>query len=483
MKNVEEFLNKKVIGQPESISKVSKVLYKAYTGLSGVAYSATKNKPKGTLFFVGPTGVGKTELAKAITTFLFGDESNLIRFDMSEYGQDNSDQKLIGAPPGYVGFEGGGQLTNAVKEKPFSVILFDEIEKASPKIFDKFLQILEDGRLTDNTGQTINFSETFIIFTSNIGASVVSPSDDKDQVYKQFLKEVQNHFTNELNRPELLGRFGNNIIPFNFISDIKLQARIVASKLKPIQLAIYNKYQVLLELDLNNSQILKTILKDVDIKRGGRDVINSLETNLTGPLSEFIFKNLPNMKSEIEGPGKRMVIWFQGCNIGCKGCSNQELLSLEKKLILSVDQLIQLTLLAKERHKIEGVTLLGGDPFLQPEGLLEFVKLCKANNLSVICFTGYIYEKMLEEYSEILKNIDILIDGPFIISKLDYKRRLIGSTNQRVLKLTDVYKENDYFEKPHSQFEIQVFNDRIHVNGDGVVFDNENNQFDMKLLK
>ncbi|ASP28665.1 AAA family ATPase [Spiroplasma corruscae] len=296
MLNIKKELLDKVIGQNEAVNKVAKVIYKAFTGLSGITYSSKRSKPKGTLFFVGPTGTGKTELAKAITKFLFNDESNLIRFDMSEYGQENSDQKLIGAPPGYVGFEGGGQLTNAIKEKPFSVLLFDEIEKASPKIFDKFLQILEDGRLTDNTGQTISFSETFIIFTSNIGASEVMPDLEPQEVHNQFIKKVQDHFTYELNRPELLGRFGNNIIPFNFIRDIELKGKIVKQKLQPLKAAIYEKYGCDFSIDLNNKDILNILLKNADDRRGGRDVLNSIETNLVDRLSEYIFKNLTILK-------------------------------------------------------------------------------------------------------------------------------------------------------------------------------------------
>ncbi|AUB31203.1 AAA family ATPase [Spiroplasma floricola] len=296
MLKIKEQLSSKVIGQDEAIEKVAKVIYKAYTGLTGITYSSKRSKPKGTLFFVGPTGTGKTELAKAITTFLFNDEANLIRFDMSEYGQENSDQKLIGAPPGYVGFEGGGQLTNSVKARPFSVILFDEIEKANPKIFDKFLQILEDGRLTDNTGQTVSFSETFIIFTSNIGAADVNPNQNKENVYNEFIKRVQDHFTNELNRPELLGRFGNNIVPFNFISDLSLKSKIIRQKVKPIQIAIYEKYKAELHIDLNDQNLIAIILRNADERRGGRDVLNSLETNLVDPLSEFIFHNLQNIR-------------------------------------------------------------------------------------------------------------------------------------------------------------------------------------------
>ena len=165
LENIDETLKKRVKGQDEAIEKVRSVILRAYTGFSGLQHSAKQRKPKGTLFFVGPTGVGKTELAKAIAEFIFGDEGACIRFDMSEFSQEHSDQRLIGAPPGYVGYEAGGQLTNAVMAKPFCVLLFDEIEKAHGRILDKFLQILEDGRLTDSKGQTVSFSETIIIFT------------------------------------------------------------------------------------------------------------------------------------------------------------------------------------------------------------------------------------------------------------------------------------------------------------------------------
>ena len=168
LEKAEAMFEKRVKGQQAAITKTLDVIKRAATGMSGLQ-SSSHSRPKGVLFFAGPTGTGKTETAKTLSEILFGDENCCIRFDMSEYGQSHSDQKLLGAPPGYVGYEAGGQLTNAVRKNPFSILLFDEIEKAHPSILDKFLQILEDGRMTDGQGNTVYFSETVIIFTSNLG--------------------------------------------------------------------------------------------------------------------------------------------------------------------------------------------------------------------------------------------------------------------------------------------------------------------------
>ena len=294
VKNIKRILGERVVGQEEAIEKIEKVVVKAYMGLSGIHKSSSRSAPKGVLFFVGPTGVGKTELSKTLAKFLFGDEQACIRFDMSEYAQENSDQKLIGAPPGYVGYEEGGQLTNAVKEKPFSIILFDEIEKAAkpnPRILDIFLQILEDGRLTDSKGETVYFSESVIIFTSNLGASEVSDSGSNEDVAQKFIKIVKNYFDNEIKRPEILGRIGySNIVPFNFIRDTEFAVKIAKSKLRPVQRGIAEKYRIDLEFE-DELKFVNYILGGADSSKGGRDILNSINDKLLDELAMFLFEN------------------------------------------------------------------------------------------------------------------------------------------------------------------------------------------------
>lgn len=300
VKNIKKELSERVVGQEEAIEKIEKTVVKAYMGLTGLHKTSSRSMPKGVFFFVGPTGVGKTELSKALAKFLFGDEQACIRFDMSEYAQENSDQKLIGAAPGYVGYEEGGQLTNAIKEHPFSVVLFDEIEKAAkpnPRILDIFLQILEDGRLTDSKGETVYFSDTIIVFTSNLGANQVQASTDKEGVAKEFIKIVKDYFDNELKRPELLGRIGyNNIVPFNFIQDREFQFKICKSKLKPVIKGIEEKYKLELEFEKEMDSI-NYILNAVDSSKGGRDILNAINDRLLDPLAMFLFDNKDDLRS------------------------------------------------------------------------------------------------------------------------------------------------------------------------------------------
>jgi ATP-dependent Clp protease ATP-binding subunit ClpA len=301
-------LTLRVKGQDQAIDAVNKILIRAYTGLSGLQHSAKAKTPKGALFFVGPTGVGKTELAKSLAEFLFGDEDACIRFDMSEFNHEHADQRLVGAPPGYVGFEQGGQLTNAVKVRPFSLLLFDEIEKAHPRILDKFLQILEDGRLTDGKGETILFSDTFIVFTSNIGASDIEPSSD-ESVAEQFQVAVQKHFKDELKRPELLGRIGEaNIIPFNFMQDDTILKEIARAKLQPLEQRLKEKWLVKALVFKDEDKALQTLAGMVNRQHGGRGMLNVLTKQLFDPLAEFLFSQRPeqlrNRSIEVIQAGK-----------------------------------------------------------------------------------------------------------------------------------------------------------------------------------
>lgn len=289
LRSVEEELKRRVVGQEEAVSHVATTVIKAAMGLSGIQHSAKLSKPKGVLFFVGPTGVGKTELAKATAEFIFGDESACLRFDMSEYNHEESDQKLIGAPPGFVGYEEGGQLTNAVIERPFSVLLFDEIEKAHPRILDKFLQIFEDGRLTDSKGVTAYFSETILIFTSNIGAAEASGVKDSE-IVTHYLTMVKDHFNKVLERPELLNRIGDNIVVFNNITDREFRSEIIRRKLSPLRELVKEKYNVNLLID---EELYPYFESKATKEHGGRGLLNAAEKILINPLALFMFENKP----------------------------------------------------------------------------------------------------------------------------------------------------------------------------------------------
>lgn len=296
LKGGEARIRSRVKGQGPVVDKALNVIKRAAAGMSGLQHSS-HTKPKGILFFAGPTGTGKTELAKTLAELLFGEESRCIRFDMSEYSQPQSDQKLLGAPPGYVGYEAGGQLTNAVRENPFSILLFDEIEKAHGSIFDKFLQILEDGRMTDGQGKTVYFSESIIIFTSNLGIYTtdeygkkhqnVSSSEDYSVIEKKVRSAIEDYFKLTLGRPEILNRIGENILVFDFIRP-EVAESILRSQVDKIIGNLKTEKNISLTLQDAAFDTLKKKAFD-NLDNGGRGIGNVVEEVLINPLSKYLF--------------------------------------------------------------------------------------------------------------------------------------------------------------------------------------------------
>ena len=204
--HLDDVLHKRVVGQDEGVEKVTEAILRSKAGIKD------PTKPIGSFLFLGPTGVGKTELAKALAEALFDDENNMVRIDMSEYMEKHSVARLIGAPPGYVGYDEGGQLTEAVRRKPYSVVLFDEVEKAHPDVFNVLLQVLDDGRITDSTGKTVDFKNTILIMTSNIGSQYLLDGIDeagqiRSEAEQMVMQELRAHF-----RPEFLNRLDETIL-------------------------------------------------------------------------------------------------------------------------------------------------------------------------------------------------------------------------------------------------------------------------------
>ncbi|MBI2924313.1 MAG: ATP-dependent Clp protease ATP-binding subunit [Verrucomicrobia bacterium] len=300
--NGEEFIRRRVKGQPQAVTKALDIVKRAVTGLSGAQGSKVGGRPRGVMFLAGPTGVGKTELAKALTELLFNDERAYIRFDMSEFSAEHADQRLLGAPPGYVGYDAGGELTNAIKGKPFCVVLFDEIEKAHPRILDKFLQLLDEGVLTSGRGERVYFSESVIILTSNLGiyrldefgnrVLNITPEDIAKgyaEVERKVREEIGSYFKNQLGRPEILNRMGENIVVFDFIRPevaVQIYDKMVENILS--RLADKQKIRVTIPDDVN------VVLRDRctrDLSNGGRGIGNQLEAWLINPLARALFDN------------------------------------------------------------------------------------------------------------------------------------------------------------------------------------------------
>jgi hypothetical protein len=288
------FLSSRVRGQSHAVTHILDIVKRAVTG---VGAPRRGNRPRGVAFLAGPTGVGKTELAKTLTRLLFGDEDAYIRFDMSEFSAEHSDQRLIGAPPGYVGYDVGGELTNAIREKPFSVVLFDEIEKAHPRILDKFLQILDDGTLTSGRGDRVYFSEAFILFTSNLGifrteadgtrVANVTTEDPFDQVQLRVRAEIERHFKLALNRPEILNRIGDNILVFDFIRG-SVAEEIFDTMVGDVLRDAVPSGDVKVSITPNAMEELKALCL-ADLSNGGRGIRNKVETHLINPLARALF--------------------------------------------------------------------------------------------------------------------------------------------------------------------------------------------------
>lgn len=291
-------LGSRVLGQQAPIRKAVDILVRSTTGLTGAQGAGDSSRPQGILFFAGPTGVGKTELAKAMAELVFGRKDAFVRFDMSEFSSEHAEARLIGAPPGYVGHNTGGELTNAVRHNPFSLLLFDEIEKAHPRILDKFLQILEDGRLTDGNGATVYFSETLIVFTSNLGVYRLDPLGERvpvvergrpyPEVESTIRAAVSEHFTKEIGRPELLNRIGDNIVVFDFISPdtaAELVPMFVRNVTERVRTMLGSRVTV---TDAVTEHLVASARARLDF--GGRGVGTVVETMLVNPLSRALFE-------------------------------------------------------------------------------------------------------------------------------------------------------------------------------------------------
>ena len=269
---MEEEIHKRVIGQDEAVVAVANAVRRARAGLQD------PNRPIGSFLFLGPTGVGKTELTKAIAAFLFDDDTAMVRIDMSEFMEKHSVSRLIGAPPGYVGYDEGGVLTEAVRRRPYQVILFDEVEKAHPDVFNVLLQVLDDGRLTDGQGRTVDFKNTLIILTSNLGSSHLAALKDgepAESVREQVMEEVRRAF-----RPEFLNRL-DEILLFNRLSRAHMTDIVEVQMQKLLKLLADRKIQ--LKLDGKAMQWLAN--RGYDPVYGARPLKRVIQRSLQNPLA------------------------------------------------------------------------------------------------------------------------------------------------------------------------------------------------------
>ena len=309
LRNLEQTLHQRVIGQNEAVDAVAKAIRRGRVGLKD------PNRPIGSFLFLGPTGVGKTELSKALAESLFGNEDAMIRIDMSEYMEGHSVSKLIGSPPGYVGFDDGGQLTEKIRRKPYSVILFDEIEKAHPDVMNMLLQILDDGRLTDAQGRTVNFKNTVIIMTSNIGARLItdkttlgfSAGDKKEESQKEYetiKKDVMGELKKQF-RPEFINRI-DEIIVFHKLNEEDIK-QIIDIMLNQVTKRMAEKSY---KFEIDNSVKELIAKKGVDTDYGARPLKRAIQNILEDKIAEEILNGniKPNKKAVIKAEDDKIVI-------------------------------------------------------------------------------------------------------------------------------------------------------------------------------
>lgn len=283
--NMENVLHERVIGQSEAVTAIAKAIRRGRVGLKD------PKRPVGSFIFLGPTGVGKTELCKALAEAMFGDENAMLRLDMSEYMEKHTVSKLIGSPPGYVGFEEGGQLTEKVRRKPYSVVLFDEIEKAHPDVFNMLLQILEDGRLTDSQGRTVDFKNTIIIMTSNVGARLItekqsslgfnSENENAEESEKKDIKELVTGELRKVFRPEFLNRV-DDIIVFNKLNKDEIK-QIAVKMLKTLENRL-DKMNI--KISFTDNAVSEIADKGFDESYGARPLRRAIQNEIEDPLSE-----------------------------------------------------------------------------------------------------------------------------------------------------------------------------------------------------
>ena len=283
--NMENVLHERVIGQSEAVTAIAQAIRRGRVGLKD------PKRPVGSFIFLGPTGVGKTELCKALAEAMFGDENAMLRLDMSEYMEKHTVSKLIGSPPGYVGFEEGGQLTEKVRRKPYSVVLFDEIEKAHPDVFNMLLQILEDGRLTDSQGRTVDFKNTIIIMTSNVGARLItekqsslgfnSENENAEESEKKDIKELVTGELRKVFRPEFLNRV-DDIIVFNKLNKDEIK-QIAVKMLKTLENRL-DKMNI--KISFTDNAISEIADKGFDENYGARPLRRAIQNEIEDPLSE-----------------------------------------------------------------------------------------------------------------------------------------------------------------------------------------------------